>query len=192
MSAAGAVALPTWALLPFGRGSIHISSGPSPLSVGGGGANASSSPAIDPNFFMNPFDNAVQVAAMRYARRALVTAPLAGYVVGMAAPTVEEVPLDSEEDDDEAAWLAWAKGVYGSNAHPVGTAAMMSRELGGVVDAELRVYGTRNVRVVDASVLPWQVCGHLTSTIYAVAERASDIIIGGRAEGEGTEGGGDE
>lgn len=190
MSAAGAVALPTWALLPFGRGSIHIS-GPSPLGVGG--ANASS-PAIDPNFFMNPFDNAVQVAAMRYARRALVTAPLAGYVVGMAAPTVEEVPLDDGDDeaDDDAAWLAWAKGVYGSNAHPVGTAAMMSRELGGVVDAELRVYGTRNVRVVDASVLPWQVCGHLTSTIYAVAERASDIIIGGRAEGEETGGGGDE
>ncbi|KAF9634077.1 Glucose-methanol-choline oxidoreductase [Lasiodiplodia theobromae] len=176
MSAAGAVALPTWALLPFGRGSIHISAA-SPLSVGG--ANASSSPAINPNFFMNPFDNAVQVAAMRYARRALVTAPLAGYVVGMAAPTVGEVPMDG----DDAAWLAWAKGVYGSNAHPVGTAAMMSRELGGVVDAELRVYGTRNVRVVDASVLPWQVCGHLTSTIYAVAERAGDIIIRGSAKG---------
>lgn len=189
MSAAGAVVLPTWALLPFGRGSIHISAA-SPLGVG---ANASA-PAINPNFFMNPFDNAVQVAAMRYARWALVTAPLAGYVVGMAAPTVEEVPLGGddgdEDDDDDAAWLAWAKGVYGSNAHPVGTAAMMSRELGGVVDAELRVYGTRNVRVVDASVLPWQVCGHLTSTIYAVAERASDIIKGS-LKGEAG-GGGDE
>lgn len=53
---------------------------------------------------------------------------------------------------------------------------MMARELGGVVDKELRVYGTRNVRVVDASVLPMQVSGHLTSTLYAVAERASEII----------------
>jgi choline dehydrogenase len=53
---------------------------------------------------------------------------------------------------------------------------MLSRELGGVVDHELKVYGTTNVRVVDASVLPFQVCGHLTSTLYAVAERASDLL----------------
>ena len=53
---------------------------------------------------------------------------------------------------------------------------MMSRELGGVVDPELKVYGTRNVRVVDASVIPMQISGHLTATLYAIAERASDII----------------
>lgn len=61
-------------------------------------------------------------------------------------------------------------------AHSIGTASMMSRALGGVVDPELRVYGTANVRVVDASILPLQISGHLTATLYAVAERASDII----------------
>jgi choline dehydrogenase-like flavoprotein len=55
---------------------------------------------------------------------------------------------------------------------------MLPREKGGVVNPNLKVYGTENVRVVDASVFPFQVCGHLTSTIYAVAERASDIIKG--------------
>ena len=53
---------------------------------------------------------------------------------------------------------------------------MMSRDLGGVVDPELRVYGTANVRVVDASVVPTQFSGHMTATLYAVAERASEII----------------
>lgn len=53
---------------------------------------------------------------------------------------------------------------------------MMPRELGGVVDPELKVYGTSNVRVVDASVLPMQVSGHLTATLYAVAERAAEFI----------------
>jgi choline dehydrogenase-like flavoprotein len=63
-----------------------------------------------------------------------------------------------------------------ANCHPLGTAAMMPKELGGVVDNRLRVYGTRNVRVVDASIMPFQVSGHLSSTVYAIAERAADMI----------------
>jgi choline dehydrogenase-like flavoprotein len=53
---------------------------------------------------------------------------------------------------------------------------MLPQKLGGVVDSNLTVYGTNNVRVVDASVVPFQVCGHLTSTLYAIAEKAADII----------------
>jgi choline dehydrogenase-like flavoprotein len=53
---------------------------------------------------------------------------------------------------------------------------MLPRELGGVVDKNLTVYGTYNVRVIDASVLPMQVSGHLTSTLYAISERAADMI----------------
>ncbi|KAL4934296.1 uncharacterized protein BDV17DRAFT_4563 [Aspergillus undulatus] len=52
---------------------------------------------------------------------------------------------------------------------------MLPRELGGVVDSNLIVYGTQNVRV-DASVFPAQISGHLTSLVYAVAERAADLI----------------
>lgn len=64
------------------------------------------------------------------------------------------------------------------NHHALASAAMMSRELGGVVDPQLRVYGTSNVRVVDASVIPLQISGHLTATLYAVADRAAGIILG--------------
>lgn len=62
------------------------------------------------------------------------------------------------------------------NSHGMGTAAMMARELGGVVDHEVRVYGTANVRVVDSSVIPMQISGHMTGPLYALAERSSDII----------------
>lgn len=53
---------------------------------------------------------------------------------------------------------------------------MMSKDLGGVLNSRLKVYGTKNVRVVDASVMPFQVSGHLTGTLYAIAEKASDMI----------------
>jgi len=53
---------------------------------------------------------------------------------------------------------------------------MMPRKLGGVVDSNLKVYGTSNVRVIDAFLMPTQVSGHLSSTIYAIAEKAADMI----------------
>lgn len=37
---------------------------------------------------------------------------------------------------------------------------MLPRELGGVVDAQLKVYGTKNLRVMDLSVLPVQSAAH--------------------------------
>lgn len=36
-----------------------------------------------------------------------------------------------------------------------GTAAMFPREDGGVVDSRLKVYGTANLRIIDASILPF-------------------------------------
>ena len=45
----------------------------------------------------------------------------------------------------------------------------------GVVDPKtLKVYGTSNLRVVDASVIPMILAAHPVSTIYAIAERVSN------------------
>lgn len=48
----------------------------------------------------------------------------------------------------------------------------------GVVDpSTLKVYGTSNLRVVDASVMPLILATHPQSAIYAVAERVSNQNI---------------
>jgi choline dehydrogenase len=52
----------------------------------------------------------------------------------------------------------------------------MKEELGGVVDSRLKVYGIRNVRAVDASVLPIQLSAHLSSSLYGIAEKAARMI----------------
>jgi choline dehydrogenase len=116
--------------------------------------------------------------------------------------TGEQIPGGAVPDNasrgTDAAWQSWIKKNFDSVAHPVGTAAMMRRSLGGscllflaahtllhhnltycllgVVDAQLRVYDTTNLRVVDASMMPTQVSAHLSATLYGVAEKAADLI----------------
>ena len=45
----------------------------------------------------------------------------------------------------------------------------------GVVDSSLRVYGTRNLRVVDASIIPLELAMHIQATVYAIAEKAGQM-----------------
>ncbi|KAJ5152788.1 uncharacterized protein N7482_009266 [Penicillium canariense] len=150
-----------WPLLPFSRGSIHIQS-----------AKASYPAAINPNYFMFPEDINANVDVARFIRKAFGITPLSDLVGDEFAPGLDNLPNDASDSE----WQDWVKSTYRSNFHPVGTASMLPRNKGGVVSSDLKVYGTKNVRVVDASILPFQLCGHLTSTLYAVAEKASDII----------------
>lgn len=46
-----------------------------------------------------------------------------------------------------------------------------------VVDSKFRVYGTRNLRVVDASVFPRIPGFFIASAIYMISEKASDVIL---------------
>ena len=67
--------------------------------------------------------------------------------------------------------------------HVSGSCAMRPRARGGVVDPRLRVHGTANLRVVDASVFPLEPLGNIQSVVYAVAERAADLVKEDRKTG---------
>ncbi|KAJ3809319.1 hypothetical protein F5876DRAFT_77881 [Lentinula aff. lateritia] len=53
----------------------------------------------------------------------------------------------------------------------------MPKELGGVVSPELLVYGTTNLRIADASIIPLSVFPHTTLGLYGVAEKAAEMIL---------------
>lgn len=55
--------------------------------------------------------------------------------------------------------------------HPSCTCPMLALDLGGVVDSDLVVYGTQNLRIVDASIMPVIPAAHLQAVVYAIAEK---------------------
>ncbi|KAF8205978.1 glucose oxidase [Mycena galopus ATCC 62051] len=158
-----ALGIDMWQLLPFSRGSVKITS-----------TDPFTYPTIKVNYFGVSMDLDMQVAGARLARSILSSPPLSSLSTGEATPG-NAVPNNAQGGTD-AAWQKWIKNGFASVAHPIGTAAMMRYELGGVVDAQLTVYNTTNVRVVDASILPMQISAHLSSTLYGVAEKAADLI----------------
>ncbi|KAF3009547.1 hypothetical protein E8E13_005419 [Curvularia kusanoi] len=162
-----AIAAQFWNLLPFSTGSIHINS-----------SNPLSQPQINPNFLQLPIDEMVLAATAVRIRELFATPPLAKYVGEEVTPGFAVVPANASFADGQGAWAKWIRGSFNGNSHPVTTCGMLSKELGGVVDSEGRVYGTQNVRVVDASVFPTQISGHLSASVYAVAGKIADAILG--------------
>ncbi|KAG8763169.1 hypothetical protein FRC12_008662 [Ceratobasidium sp. 428] len=140
---------------PASRGTTHIISS-DPLTK----------PAIDPRYMSAPADVEILAAAVRFITRLSKAGPMSERVIGETMGAQE-----TSEDVKE-----YVKNKFEPVYHPIGTCSMLPREDGGVVDATLKVYGTANLRVVDASVIPIHLSCHIQSTVYAIAEKASDII----------------
>lgn len=151
----------------FSRGHIHITS-----------SDPSAHPTIDPAYFKHPLDVDMMARSTLHVMGFLECEPLKsvlrrdenGDVVG--AESGGKLPKTLEEAKE------FVKANTVTEYHPVGTCAMLPREKGGVVSAELKVYGTSNVRVADASVFPLHVQGNIVSLVYALAEKTADIIKG--------------
>ncbi|KAB8264675.1 hypothetical protein BDV32DRAFT_135116 [Aspergillus pseudonomiae] len=145
---------------PFSRGSIHIRS-----------ANPGEKPVYDPKYLSHPLDLEILARHTQFLDRIASTEPFSSLLKPGAR--VPEAAVDLAD-------LEKAKEVVTDRLfhdfHPVGTCAMMPAELGGVVDPQLKVHGTRNLRVVDASIFPLETSGNIQAMTYVVAERGADII----------------
>src|SRR5678815_2046766 len=61
--------------------------------------------------------------------------------------------------------------------HASCSCAIGPRGNSGVVDSKFRVYGTKGLRIVDASVFPKIPGFFIVSSVYMIAEKASDVIL---------------
>ncbi|KAL8802394.1 MAG: hypothetical protein Q9223_006599 [Gallowayella weberi] len=145
---------------PFSRGSVHINS-----------ADVREKPTVDPRYLSHPLDNEILARHVQYMETLIRAEPLAS----LLKENGRRIPTDTHVETLEEARALGPRTIT-SNFHPTGTCAMMSKELGGVVDERLVVHGSNNLRVVDASIIPLEPRGNIQSSVYAIAERAADII----------------
>ncbi|KAK0612444.1 hypothetical protein B0T17DRAFT_648607 [Bombardia bombarda] len=157
---------------PFSRGSVHIAS-PSPAAL----------PRWDPRYNSNPLDMELLARGVQFVERLVAPgSPLAGVLKREGGRRLPGIVSDVGEGDlEKSREIVRQRQI--SVFHVSGSCAMLPREQGGVVDERLRVYGVKGVRVVDASVFPLEPAGNIQSVVYAVAERAADVIKEDRRAG---------
>lgn len=140
---------------PLSRGSVHIKS-----------ADVNDHPTLDPGFLKHPADAAILATGVKMLDKIANSKAMEGKIAKRTSPADTTLDLSNPEQ----AQAVVHDSVF-SEYHPVGSCAV-----GAAVDAKLRVKGVRNLRVADASVFPNHVSGNCLASVYAVAEKAADLI----------------
>ncbi|KAK9885236.1 hypothetical protein WA026_010739 [Henosepilachna vigintioctopunctata] len=149
-------------LHPKSRGTVRLAN-----------KNHHSKPLIDPNYLSHPHDLKILVAHMMRFKK-IFDKVLRGqeniHLYEKNYPGCENFEFGTL-----CYWKCYLKRMSTSSYHPIGTCKMGIRE-DSVVNFDLQVHGTNKLFVVDASVLPGQISGHIMAPIIMMAERASDFI----------------
>jgi len=145
---------------PVSRGTIMINP-----------TNPQGPPLISYNALSNPVDKSVLAACVRYIRKVWTGPELKKF-----SPT-ETSPGTQYQTDDEIMDKSIEMGsVWPTLSHPSGSCAMLPEDMGGCVSDELLFYGVKKLSIIDASIIPLIPSQHIQSTMYAIGEKAADII----------------
>ena len=151
------VSLHTCLLRPKSRGSVSLY-----------GNNASLHPKITLNMLSHEDDKKDMIQAVKIARAILAQPPLSDN------NSQEIFPGTNTQSDEEI--LEFLKNKANTIYHPVGTCKMGNDEL-ALVDSELRVHGVKNLRVIDASIMPTLISGNTNAPTIMIAAKIADSIL---------------
>ncbi|KAL9129465.1 MAG: hypothetical protein Q9217_002099 [Psora testacea] len=182
---------------PFSKGSIHIPTTSSSGSTPGEDHHhhrvlraEEDKPIIDPKYYQGAggeIDFKIMLLCQSFADSICRTEPLSSIIrERVFPPPVGGADADADADSFDD-FTHWVRDTTITDWHPVGTCGMGGYEgiKGGVVDERLRVYGTRGLRVCDASVMPLQIAAHLQATVYAIGEKGADVLAEDWMRGKG-------
>jgi choline dehydrogenase len=149
---------------PMSRGSTHIQS-----------ADVNVHPRMDPGYLSHPADAALLAEGLRYIDTKLAhVEPFASNVKDGPNGTKKKMSLNESFSPEKAE--EHVQNNISTQWHIMSSCSMLPREDGGVVDPKLKVYGTANLRVVDASIIPMEVQANIQTSVYAVAEKGADLV----------------
>ncbi|CAI2181686.1 3203_t:CDS:2, partial [Funneliformis geosporum] len=153
--------------LPSSVGHLELSS-PNPFDQ----------PKIFLNFYEKPDDMYRMISSFKFLREK-IKQPLFSTVWGIKEIGSYDVfgkwySIKGEMSDE--VWEQYIREKTISSFHPCGTVKMARESQGGCVNHRLQVYGTKNLRVVDASIFPIISNGDTNAPVAMVAWKASRII----------------
>ncbi|KAJ3657983.1 hypothetical protein Zmor_009754 [Zophobas morio] len=129
-------------------------------------------PNIDLNMFAEQEDVETLIEGVEYVQNLLNTDAFK-----KINATLLEVPICTNFKMGSKEYLeCLIRNLAGTLYHPSGTAAMGPNNGKFVVSDTLQVHGIRNLRVIDTSIFPSSISGHLNAPTVMVAEKAADLI----------------
>ncbi|MDC0198252.1 GMC oxidoreductase [Candidatus Thioglobus sp.] len=87
----------------------------------------------------------------------------------------ELMPGPEVKSDDDL--VKFIRDVAETDYHPSCSCSMGHGKM-AVVDEQMKVHGVKNLRIVDASVMPQIISGNLNAPTQMIASRAADMILG--------------
>ncbi|CAH1400139.1 unnamed protein product [Nezara viridula] len=132
-------------------------------------------PRIDLGFFSHPDDVKILVKGVELSNNISRTSAFKSF-----SPKLYDKPIpgcDHHPRNSEAYWACHARFITVTNYHQSGTCKMgPPGNPTSVVDPRLRVIGIRNLRVIDASIMPMIVSAHTNAPTIMIGEKGADMI----------------